>query len=119
MFFVMGIDQKEQELALDQTVICPVCGRYGHLRVFLVYTCFSLFFIPLFKWGKHYYARMSCCGASCELGPELGKRVARGEVTSLDPSELPFSGGGRPVCPNCGAPAEPGFAYCPRCGAKL
>jgi len=118
LFFIMGIDRKERELDFDQTLICPRCGRFGHLRIVMVYTCFSLFFIPLFKWGKRYYARMGCCGAACELDPALGRRVARGEVRSIDPSALRFTGGAR-VCPGCGAPVEGDFAYCPRCGAKL
>lgn len=120
MFFIMGIDQKERDLGLDQTIICPACGKFGHLQVFMIYTCLSLFFIPLFKWGKRYCARLSCCGAACELDPELGRRIARGEVPSLDPASLHFSktaSGG--VCPRCGAAVEPRFTYCPHCGARL
>lgn len=37
-----------------------------------------------------------------------------------EPSAPPY-GGEQPAgfCPYCGQPAQPGFAYCPKCGKKL
>lgn len=121
MFFIMGINQEQKELDFDQTVICPGCGRFGHLRVVVVYTCLSLFFLPVFKWGKRYYATMSCCGASCELDAELGQDIARGRVTQLDPSQLHFSQSHcRRCCRSCGYTTDDHtFDFCPKCGTRF
>ncbi len=120
MFFILGIDQKQQELSFDQTCICPACGRFGHLRVFVVYTCLSLFFLPVLKWGKRYYATMGCCGAACELDPSLGRDLAAGRVTSLDPASLSFArGSGRRHCRRCGFETAEDFDFCPKCGTRF
>lgn len=120
MFFILGIDQKQQDLDFDQTCMCPVCGRFGHLRVFVVYTCLSLFFLPVLKWGRRYYAAMGCCGAGCELDPELGRDIAAGRVASLDPASLPFDRGhGRRRCRRCGYETAEDFEFCPKCGTKF
>lgn len=123
MFFIMGISQAEKKLPFDQLLICPNCGRYGRVSVFMRYTYFMFFFLPLFRWDRHYYARMECCGAVCELDPELGKVIAKGEVSAIDPEQLRFSGGGARsafhVCPACGYSTTEDFQYCPKCGRPL
>lgn len=119
----MGISQKEKQLAFEQLLICPCCGRYGRVSVFTRYSYFMFFFIPLFRWDRHYYARMECCGALCELDPAVGRAIAQGKKASLDPSELHFScAGQRPafhVCPRCGYTTAENFQFCPKCGAPL
>lgn len=121
MFFVMGIEDGQCELGFDQTMICPICGRFGHLRVSMTYTCMSLFFLPIWKWGKRYYAVMSCCGARCQLDDQLGRKIARGHISSLDPSELEFSSqdGGSRRCRCCGYETTEAFAFCPKCGTRF
>ena len=59
MFFMMGITDGRKELNYSQTEICSVCGCYGRYQVFMTYTVLSLFFIPCFKWNRHYYGRSS------------------------------------------------------------
>ena len=54
MFFMMGITDGRKDLDFSQQMICNVCGRYGRYQVFMTYTVLSLFFIPCFKWNKHY-----------------------------------------------------------------
>jgi len=91
MFFIMGINSKEDQLAFDQLTICPLCGRYGHLKVYEAYSVFTFFFLPLIKWNRRYYARMDCCGASAELDPATGKAIARGELGYLNEHMLHFT----------------------------
>lgn len=120
MFFILGISPKSWQLPFQQQGPCPVCGRLAHFEVWVTANCLALFFIPVFRFGKQYSLVASCCGASCELPPSLGKAIARGEVTSLDLSQLQFDGwpqGKR--CPACGAEADPSFQFCPHCGARL
>lgn len=120
MFFVMGAGDKETLLGLEQMAVCPRCGRYGRLQVVMVCSVLSVFFIPLFRWNKRYYARFSCCGAYCPLDPELGRRIEKGEVQSLDERALVFTGG-RQVhrCAACGYATEQDFDFCPKCGRPL
>ena len=132
MFFIMGINSGQKELPFHQLVICGICGGYGRYQVFMTYTSLSLFFIPVFKWGRRYYVTMSCCKSVYELTPEAGRRIARGEQTEIRPEELTLvkegrrqgwapagSAGGMHVCAHCGYETEEDFAYCPKCGEKL
>lgn len=121
MFFIMGSGQKQKQLAFDQTVICKCCGKYGHIQVFMVYSYLSFFFLPLFKWNRRYYVKMSCCGSTCEINSELGKEIERGHIRSLNMDSLSFQSqhtAGK-QCRNCGFYTEEDFDYCPKCGVKF
>ncbi|NLY85364.1 MAG: zinc ribbon domain-containing protein [Tissierellia bacterium] len=121
MIFVFGMSTKEKELDFTQTIICPSCGAYGRLEAFMTYSYFSLFFIPIFKWNKKYYARSTCCGSIYAIDDELGRDIERGIKTKIEEDELrPIHTGYRQgYCSNCRLPLEPEFQYCPRCGSKV
>lgn len=130
MFFIMGINQGMKELAYNASLfICGRCGRYGRYQVFMTYTYLSLFFIPVFKWGKRYYAKTSCCGTVYELPQDAGRRLARGEDLTLTPDMLTVvssgkGGSGYDVssakrCANCGYETTEDFEYCPKCGQRF
>lgn len=122
MIFVMGINQKEKRLNFDQLVICKCCGKYGHADVFMTYTYFMFFFIPLFKWNRKYYIRMRCCGSSMQLDRELGKAIEQGEITEIDFDRIHFVQQDKTIkhCNACGFTSpEPDYEYCPKCGKKL
>lgn len=122
MFFIFGTGQKEKNLEFHQTKICNTCGRFGSLDVFMVYSYLHLFFIPLFRWGKKYYARSGCCGTLYALNSEVGQQIARGEAVTIQDSDLTplnqHSNTSYP-CPSCGFSVEKGFTYCPKCGKPL
>ena len=88
MFFMMGITDGRKNLDYNQTEICSVCGRYGRFQVFMTYTVLSLFFIPCFKWNRHYYVQTSCCHTLYELDREIGRRIERGEDVRILPEHL-------------------------------
>lgn len=122
MIFVMGINQKEKRLNFDQLVICKCCGKYGHADVFMTYTYFMFFFIPLFKWNRKYYIRMRCCGSSMQLDRELGKAIEQGEITEIDFDRIDFVQQEKTIkhCNTCGFTSpKPDYEYCPKCGKKL
>ena len=54
----------------------------------MTYMVLSLFFIPCFKWNRHYYVQMSCCNTLYELDPEKGKALARGQQADITQEEL-------------------------------
>ena len=58
MFFILGITDGRKDFEFTQTMICNICGKYGRYQVFMTYTVLSLFFIPCFKWNKHYYVAL-------------------------------------------------------------
>ena len=124
MFFMMGITDGRKNLDFTQTIICNVCGRYGRYNVFMTYTVLSLFFIPCFKWNKHYYVQTSCCGTIYELNSEIGKSIARGEQVEIRPEHLTRVIQGdcsydRKRCSRCGYETTEDFEYCPKCGSRF
>lgn len=127
MFFMMGITDGRKDLDYNQTEICGVCGRYGRLQVFMTYTVLSLFFIPCFKWNRHYYVQTSCCNTLYELDREIGRRIERGEDVRILPEHLQkvgnsgfgYNQGGYKRCPNCGYETTEDFVFCPKCGTRL
>jgi RNA polymerase subunit RPABC4/transcription elongation factor Spt4 len=118
MFFIFGISQGEKQLKFRQVGVCPACGRYGSVSVWMTYTYFMFFFIPLFKWNRHYYIRMNCCGSLCEIDPRLAHAVECGTVSALDINSFDFTHTAHPVhfCRYCGYTTSENFQYCPKCG---
>lgn len=122
MFLMMGITSGQKEFAFRQVVTCSVCGAYAAYQMFMTYTVFSLFFIPVFKWNKKYYVRTACCNTVFQLDQIIGSRIARGEQVQIRPEHLQrINGHGGTVrhCANCGFSTVNDFAYCPKCGHPL
>lgn len=126
MFFIIGISQGKRALDYAKTVICSQCGGYGRYQVFMTYSYFSLFFIPIIKWNRRYYVQMSCCDTIYELNHEAGARLRRRESVDITEADLTLiqagkrvSGWNRKRCENCGYETEEDFEYCPKCGGKL
>lgn len=84
MFLIMGIYNKSKEIAYNGGMeICPDCGRYCSYNIYVEFMCLSLFFIPLLRWGKRYYAKASCCGKIHELTKEQSKQVEKGKKITI------------------------------------
>ncbi len=125
MFLIMGISEGRKDFDFNQLITCAICGKYGRFNVFMTFTMLSLFFIPTFKWNKHYYVQTSCCGTIYELDPEIGKAIARGEEVEILPSHLTqvhtnssYSASYK-RCHNCGYETSEDFEFCPKCGTKF
>lgn len=126
MFFICGTGQGKKMIDFAKTVICNLCGGYGRYQVFMTYSYFSIFFIPVMKWNRHYYVQMSCCNALYELDPEKGKRLRRKESVDISENELTLvqSGHrnaqwGQKSCSSCGYETTEDFEYCPKCGKRF
>lgn len=122
MFFIFGISSGTKQLDFQQTMICNRCGKYGRLNAFMIYSSFTLFFIPIFRFKKEYFIRTSCCNTTYPLEKELGRKIEHGEPITLSDENLNFSLASTPpaihLCPNCGENLDSSFTYCPRCGTK-
>lgn len=121
----MGITDGRKDFEFNQLITCDACGRYGRYNVFMTYIVLSLFFIPTFKWNKHYYVQSSCCGTVYELDPMIGKAIARGEQVEICPEHLTRMGNGGyrysyyKRCRNCGYETAEDFDFCPKCGMRF
>lgn len=122
MIFIGGITTAQKALDLLQTVICKKCGRYGSISVFMTYTCFTFFFIPILKWNRQYYAVSSCCNTVFSIPKEKGEAIAKGEPVTLEDTDLTIVGNDAHSvhhCPDCGYLLSEEFLYCPKCGRKI
>lgn len=126
MFLMIGVRDGRKDFDYNQVIICDLCGAYGRYQVFMTYTVLTLFFIPCFRWNRHYYVQTSCCGALYALEPEIGRRIARGENVEILPQHLTRVRTGRGSsyrtyrrCPNCGFTTQEDFAFCPKCGSRF
>ncbi len=121
MFFLMWITDGRKDFDFTQTIICDQCGKYGRYHVFMTYTVLTLFFIPCFKWNRHYYVETTCCNTLYELDPEIGERIAHGDNIEISSKNLiqitkGNCGNNRKKCSNCGFETDEDFEYCPKCG---
>lgn len=123
MFFIMGVSSAEKKLDFSQLCVCKRCGQYGRYEIIMTYTVFTFFFIPLFKWGRRYFVRETSCGARCEIDPQLGRGIERGEVTQLREDDLPFAPARAQDaprrCEHCGFETDQRYEFCPMCGQRL
>ncbi len=130
MIFIGGISQGQKLLDYVRTVICGRCGGYGRYQVFMTYTYFSFFFIPIFKWNRRYFVKMTCCGAVYELDGQVGRSIAQGSRTEIRQEDLRLvqegdgglnREGSKPAkrCGGCGYETREDFDYCPKCGRRF
>ena len=110
MFFFFGIMNDQKNLDFHQPMTCDVCGRMGQYQVFVTYMVLSIFFIPIFKWGRTYYVRTSCCGSLYQLRPEVGHVIERGENVTIQQTDLYLEQRGQ-AGQNRSAGAQNGAAY--------
>ncbi len=110
MFLMIGISQGKKILSYMGQILCRSCGRMSGCQVFMVYTYLSIFLIPTFRWGRHYYVKMNCCGRIYELDRDKGRAIARGEQVSIQPQDLHDTGRGNAPQNEYGAPGYGGGA---------
>ncbi len=124
MFFIAGVYPKRMELDYYEPIMCSCCTNYGRYEAFMEYNVFSLFFIPLIKFGKKFYARTTCCNTLYQIkNKEKGLMMERGQGHNVFLKEedlvLLHKGSCMDKCPNCGYEASGEFKYCPNCGKPL
>lgn len=126
MFFICSISQGRKLLDYTKTIICSLCGGYGRYQVYMTYSYFSVFFIPVIKWDRQYYVQMSCCNTIYGLNAEKGKLINRRELVEITEQDLTIIEPGKRTaewsqknCVNCGYETSENFEYCPKCGQRF
>ena len=67
MFLLFGFGTKQQHLGPGQTRTCPNCHnttQWARLREFKQFT---VFFIPIARWGRQRFDTCPVCGAAVEV----------------------------------------------------
>ena len=126
MFFIgiFGIEGKEKHIKDFSNVVCPDCGRLTSASLYEQHTYFHFFFIPTFKWNRHYYVKLRCCGTVYEADAEYGKALKSADTIDFARMKKVRSGFGSfenttVTCANCGKTSDKSYAFCPYCGTKL
>lgn len=126
MFFIAGVYPKRKELDYYEPIMCNSCSKYGRYEAFMEYSVFSLFFIPLIKFNKKFYARTTCCNSLyIIINKEKGLMLERGQEHNviLKDEDLKLIQKGisynSNLCPNCGYQVSEDHKYCPNCGKNL
>ena len=119
MFFIFGISQKE-ELVKEWTMLCEECGNQAKFRLFVRYSYFSLFFIPLIKWNKEFWVINSCCNDIYSISKDKGQdcmwyddEVIRFKDLRLMNKKIQYR------CKYCQSKLDRLSRYCPECGREL
>lgn len=116
------MSSKEKNIDFTQTIVCSNCGAYGRYEVFMTYSYFSLFFIPILRWNKKYYVKNTCCGSLYTIDKDLGGDIERGQVTKIHEKDLHginINYNSQRSCSNCNYTLDSHYEYCPKCGKKI
>ncbi len=67
MFFLFGLGDKLRDLGPGQVRTCPNCGNtspWGRVRQ---YRQFTVFFVPIARWGRRELEICGICGTAVEV----------------------------------------------------
>ena len=67
MFFLFGFGSKQQDLGPGAVRACPNCGNTSRWHLVRQLKQFTVFFIPLMRWGRRRYEVCGICGATVEV----------------------------------------------------
>lgn len=67
MFVIWGFGSRRKYTDVVTKDTCGACGTEQVMSVVMDYGCFTLFFIPIIKFGKKYYEVCPHCGAGRQI----------------------------------------------------
>lgn len=121
MFLIFGFTGGSKDLGARRCRAFACCGGIGAMAaVVCTFQQFTLFFIPIFRFGKRYFVTCPNCGTVHEMTKAEGQRIERDYSAEISPDQLfAVPGAGRKLCPNCRCAIDPNARYCPNCGTRL
>lgn len=88
MFLMIAVTTKEEPIEYDRVVRCPHCDDMGSYNIFYIYNVLILFFMPVWKWNKTYFAEKTCCHKKYILDKNVGDMIRNGEDIEINDSNL-------------------------------
>lgn len=125
MFFIFGVSQGKKELNYERTINLNNDGCFLIPKVYMIYTYFSLFFIPIIKWNKKYFVELETENIIYQLDDRIGYEISKGnepEIKSEHLIDLHEDNSWRnnlKTCKVCNFQSYEDYQYCPKCGHKL
>lgn len=121
MFFIFGINSGSSSLGARICRSFACCGSLGAMAaVTCTYQVFTLFFLPIFRFGKRYFVTCPNCGTVYEMSKQEGHRIEQNPTAEISPEQIyPIQGTGRKICPKCRSAVDPSARFCPSCGTRL
>ena len=121
MFLIFGVTNGANDLGVHKCRFFLCCSsREVMASVTCTFQQFTLFFIPLFRFGKRYFVSCPNCGTVYEMRSDEGKRMERDYAAEIDPDMLTIvQGATQKICPKCKCAVDPKCRYCPNCGTNL
>lgn len=121
MFFIIGIDSGSKSLGVRMCRTFSCCGSFGVMgSLTCTFQVFTLFFLPIFRFGKRYFITCPNCGAVYEIAKPEGQRLEHNPAAEVDPSQMyPVQGSSHKTCPTCRSAVDLNARFCPNCGTRL
>lgn len=119
MFFIMGVNDRQETLRRENMIVHSACARYGMVEIQMIQSVFSLFFIPLIRFNRRYYAYFHCCDRSYPIRKEAGEELRSSPERELRESDLLEATHQNPRCRSCGYLLQEDFEFCPKCGDPI
>jgi hypothetical protein len=66
VFLLFGFGTKQKHLGPGRTRTCPRCGNTTQWERVRQFRQFSVFFIPIARWGRRQFETCPVCGAAVE-----------------------------------------------------
>ena len=67
MFFLFGFGSKQRHLGPGETRTCSRCGNTTRWERVRQYKQFTVFFVPIARWGRRQFETCPICGAAVDL----------------------------------------------------
>ena len=83
MFFIFGIAPRTKKIGERTPVEVHECGSFGGYQLYEQKTSLSLFFLPVFSWGRKYLLESSCCHRWYEVEVDTAKDYLEGRISRM------------------------------------
>lgn len=125
MFFIFGLSHGEKKIDYDKSIRLEKGNIYYMPQIYVTYTYFSVFFIPILKWNKKYYVTLEETGYTFELEQTIGRKIEKKESVTIEATHLKSIISDNTytedlkVCNICKFNTYENYQYCPKCGHLL
>ena len=83
MFVIWGVGSRRNYTGVIVRETCDRCGTTNDINIITNYSCGTIFFIPIFKFGRRYYEVCPNCGAFKEISKREFKEIKAANRSGL------------------------------------